>query len=90
MANKNTALFGASLLAALGAIAADHMTSDAPKPVASQEVEVNPCAVAMPAKPGQRNYDDLVNDYSSEVAPAPAPAAAPKPSNVNPCSIGSF
>jgi hypothetical protein len=90
MKTKNTALFGASLLAALGAISADHLTSDAPKPKASQEQEVNPCAAAMPVKPGQRNYDDMVDDYNSDIAPAPTPAAAPKPETGNPCSIGSF
>lgn len=90
MKNKNTALFGASLLAALGAIAADHATSDAPKPSVTQLEEANPCAAAMPAKTGQRNYDDLVDGLGSSAPVAPPPMASPKPQTENPCSIGSF
>ena len=90
MKSKNTALFGASLLAALGAIAADHATSEAPKASIAQQEEVNPCAAAMPVKAGQRNYDDLVDGLGSSAPLAPAPAAAPKPQTENPCSIGSL
>ena len=89
MKNKNTLLFGASLLAAVGAIAADHATSEAPKATLAQEETYNPCAAATPAKPGERSYDDLADDYSGSTpsAPAPAPAAAPAG---NPCSVGTL
>lgn len=87
MNNKSTFLFGASLVTALGAIAIDYTISEAPKPLLAHEESFNPCAAAIPAKIGQRNYDDLAEDYSgSAVAPAPLPA--PSQENSNPCSAG--
>ena len=89
MSKKNTALFGASLLAAIGAVAADYAISEAPKPLTAQEETYNPCAAATPAKPGQRNYDDVADDYSGGSAtPAPAPVPAAAPADGNPCSAG--
>ena len=90
MSSKSTALFGASLLAAIGAIAVDYATSEAPKAAASHEESFNPCAAAMPApKAGERNYDDIADDYSGgAAAPAPAPAPSPSPADSNPCSAG--
>ncbi|WP_188722673.1 hypothetical protein [Nitratireductor aestuarii] len=90
--NRNTILFGASLLAAVGAVSADHLTSAAPAPkVASQEESFNPCAAAVPSRPGQRNYDSLADTYSrGAAAPAPAPAPAAAPAALNPCSAGAI
>ena len=91
MSNKNTPLFAASLLAAVGAIAADHLTSAAPAATSiAQEESFNPCAAAVPTKPGGRNYDDIANSYSTGGAPAPAPAPAPASSIENPCSVGAL
>jgi hypothetical protein len=90
MSNKNTALFGASLLAAIAAVAADHITSDAPKPVIAQQEDYNPCAAAVPAKPGQRSYDDLADDYSGDAAPMPPAKPAPGPADSNPCAAGAL
>lgn len=91
MSKRNTALFGASLLAALTAIAADHATSEAPSPSSVQQEEYTPCAAAVPTTPAQRNYDDLADDYSGATPAAPKPAPAPAPSNAeNPCSAGSL
>jgi hypothetical protein len=88
MSSKSTALFGASLLAAIGAIAVDYTTSEAPKAAASHEESFNPCAAAMPApKAGERNYDDIADDYSGGAA-APAPAPSPSPADSNPCAAG--
>lgn len=90
MSNKNTALFGISLLAAAGAIAVDHVTSDAPSAVAAQEEAYSPCAAAAPAPvAGQRDYDAIADDYSGAGStPAAAPAPAPAPANSNPCAAG--
>lgn len=90
MSRKNTALFGASLLAAIGAIAADHLTSEAPRPALAQQEDHNPCAAAMPATPGQRDYDDLADDYSGGSAPMPSAAPAPAPAGANPCAAGAL
>jgi len=89
MSSRNTILFGASLLAAVGAIAVDHATSEAPRPVLAHQEEDSPCAAAIPATSGARSYDDLADDYSgAPAAPAAAPAPAPSPSDGNPCSAG--
>lgn len=92
MSNKNTALFAASLLVAVGAVVADHVTSDAPVALAAQEQALNPCAAAAPPPaPGERNYDDIADDYSSGgAAVAPAPAPSPAPAVGNPCSAGTL
>ncbi|PWL18484.1 hypothetical protein DKP76_05140 [Falsochrobactrum shanghaiense] len=90
MSKKNTLLFGASLLTAFGAIAADYAVSDAPAPVASQDESFNPCAAALPPAPGQRSYDDLASQYSGAAADAPAPEPAAPPAGGNPCSAGAF
>lgn len=79
-------LFGASLLTAIGVVAADYVTSDAPKPRLAQDENFNPCAAALIAKPGGRNYDDLADDYSGSTVPSPEPAAST--SSDNPCSAG--
>lgn len=87
---KNTALFAASLLVAVGAVAADYVTSEAPAPLTAAEESFNPCAAALPPPaPGQRNYDDLADEFSggTAVPAAPAPAPAPSP-DINPCSAG--
>ena len=82
MSSKSTALFGASLLAAIAAIAVDYATSEAPTAVASHGESFNPCAAAMPApKAGERNYDDIADDYSGGAA-APAPAPSPSPAEL--------
>lgn len=90
MSSRNTALFAASLLAAVGAVAADHLTSEAPVAVATaQEQSQNPCAAAAPPPAlGERNYDDIADDYSNDGAAAPAPAPSPAPAAGNPCSAG--
>lgn len=91
MSNRNTALFAASMLAAVGAVAADHVTSEAPSAVFAQEQSLNPCAAAAPPPaPGERNYDDIANEYSTDgaAASAPAPLPAPGPVDLNPCSAG--
>lgn len=89
MSNKNTTLFAASLLVAVGAVAADHVTSDAPVALAAHEENLNPCAAAAPPPaPGERNYDDIADDYSIGGAPAPAPS--PAPAAANPCSAGAL
>ena len=89
MSNRNTVLFGASLLAAIGAVAVDYAVSDAPKAVASQVEDYAPCAAATPAPTaGARSYDDIASDYSSDGAAPPAPAAAPAENEMNPCSAG--
>lgn len=90
MSNKNTLLFGASLLTAIGAIVADYATSEAPKPTLAQDESFNPCAAAVPAKLGQRSYDDLADEYSGDVPSAPAPKPVQPPSAENPCSAGSL
>lgn len=87
MSSRNTVLFGASLLAAVAAVATDYAVSDAPQAAAAHEESYNPCAAAAPAAPGERSYDDLADDYSGGTAPAPAPAPAPQDS-ANPCSAG--
>ncbi|MFC5387310.1 hypothetical protein ACFPLB_15225 [Aquamicrobium segne] len=91
MSNKNTTLFAASMLAAIGAIVADHVTSEAPVATLAQEEGFNPCAAAAPPPaPGERNYDDIANEYSSDGAAAPLPAPLPEPgsADLNPCSAG--
>ncbi|MFC4624840.1 hypothetical protein ACFO1V_06320 [Daeguia caeni] len=88
MSTKNTLLFGASLLTALGAIAADYATSEAPKPALAQDENFNPCAAAVPAAPGARNYDDLADQYSGGAAPAPEPSEPD--AGGNPCSAGAI
>ncbi|KAA0969631.1 hypothetical protein FPY71_14000 [Aureimonas fodinaquatilis] len=89
MSNRNTVLFGASLLAAIGAVAVDYSVSDAPRAVAAQVEDAAPCAAATPSPAsGARNYDDIANDYSSGSAPAPAPAPMPAENDANPCSAG--
>lgn len=89
MSNKNTVLFGASLLAAVGTVAADHLTA-APPANAAQVESFNPCAAAKPPPgPGQRNYDNIADSYSRGApAAAPAPAPASAPAALNPCSAG--
>lgn len=90
MSSRNTALFAASLLVAVGAVVADHVTSEAPAAMTAQEENLNPCAAAAPqAAPGERNYDDIAEDYSSD-AVAPAPSPAPAPASGNPCSAGTL
>lgn len=87
---KNTALFAGALLVAVGAVAADYATSEAPAPKTAAQESFNPCAAAAPAPaPGQRNYDDLADQFSggSAVPAAPAPEPAPA-SDINPCSAG--
>lgn len=79
-------LFGATLLTAIGALAVDYVTSEAPQPRMAQDESFNPCAAALVTKPGGRNYDDLADDYSGSVAPLPEPVAPP--SGDNPCSAG--
>lgn len=90
MSKKNTLLFGASLLTAIGAIAVDYATSEAPKPTLAQDESFNPCAAAVPAKPGQRSYDDLADEYSGDRSSAPAPKSVEPPSGGNPCSAGTL
>lgn len=87
MSSKNTMLFGAGLVMALGAVAADYATSEAPKPLAAAEENYNPCAVALPKKKGGRNYDDIAEGGTGQVPAAPAPKQSGKAPQ-NPCSIG--
>lgn len=91
MSKKNTALFAGALLAAVGAVAVDYATREAPAPVTAAQENVNPCGAAAPTpvKPGQRSYDDLADQYSGDGAAAPAAAPLPAPAtDVNPCSAG--
>lgn len=91
MSNKNTALFAASLLITVGAVAADHAGSEAPVVLAAQEETLNPCAAAAPPPaPGERNYDDIANDYSSDGALTPSPSPSATPAAINPCSAGAL
>lgn len=90
MSKKNTLLFGASLLTAIGAIAADYATSEAPKPTLAQDESFNPCAAAVPAKPGQRSYDNLADEYSGNTPAAPTPRSVEPQSGGNPCSAGTL
>ena len=87
MSSKNTMLFGAGLVMALGAVAADYATSEAPKPIASAEENYNPCAVALPKKKGGRNYDEIAEGKARAVPTAPLPKTSGQPPQ-NPCSIG--
>ncbi|WP_047144026.1 hypothetical protein [Aquamicrobium sp. LC103] len=94
MNGRRTLLFGASMLAAANAIAADERAAPAPAPPKAAEAS-NPCAGAGQT-PGRdaprRDYDRLADEYSSDrpaSAPAPAPAPAPNPvSSANPCAAG--
>lgn len=90
MSKKNTLLFGASLVTALGAIAVDYATSEAPKPTIAQDESFNPCAAAVPKAPGQRSYDNLADEYSGGVVPQPEPTAPTVPAGGNPCSAGAL
>lgn len=93
MSDRSTALFAASLALAVGAVAADHLTSEAPPATLAHEENLNPCAAAAPPPaPGQRNYDDIADSYSGGGAPAPAPAPSPAlgPAVENPCSAGAL
>ena len=87
MTHKNTMLFGAGLVMALGAVAADYKASEAPKPVAANEEAYNPCAAAPVKKKGGRNYDDIAAGNSGVVPAAPAPSTSSAPLT-NPCSMG--
>lgn len=86
MSKKNTLLFGASLLTAVGAIAIDYATSEAPKPSLAQNESFNPCAAALPATPGQRSYDDLAGEYSGDSTPQTYESN----DNASPCSAGAI
>lgn len=86
MTTKNTMLFGAGLVMAMGAVAVDYKTSAAPKPVSAAEENYNPCAAAMPKKKGGRNYDDIAAGASGAAPAVPAPRAV-KAAPTNPCSV---
>lgn len=86
MTTKNTMLFGAGLVMAMGAVAADYKTSAAPKPVSAAAENYNPCAAAMPKKKGGRNYDDIAAGASGAAPAVPAPRTV-KAAPTNPCSV---